>query len=72
MQLKPKSWKVDTEQGLVELAYSIFDGGDHRCIAVMAERPVLLGFAKRKFARALKVQLSCERLSSNEVADLYD
>jgi hypothetical protein len=72
MQLKPKRWKVDTEQGHVELAYSIFDGGDHRRIAVMAERPVLLGLAKRKFAGALKVQLSCERLPSYEVADLYD
>lgn len=72
MQLKPKSWKVDTEQGLVEVVYSIFDGGDHRRIAVMAERPVLLGFAKRKFVGALKVRLGCERLSSYEVADLYD
>lgn len=72
MQLQPKSWKVDTEQGLIELAYLIFDGGDHRHIAVMASRPVLLGFASRKFAGALKVQLRCDRLSSYEVADLYD
>ncbi len=72
MQLEPKSWKVETAQDLVELAYSIFDGGDHRLIAVMAERPVLLGLAKRKFAGALKVQLGCERLSSYEVATLYD
>ena len=68
MQLKPRSWKVDTEQGLVELTYSTFDGGDHRRSAVMAARPVLLDSAKRKFAGALRVQLSCERLSSYEVA----
>ncbi|MGK5060369.1 hypothetical protein ACQ4WY_25885 [Janthinobacterium sp. LB2P49] len=72
MQIQPKSWKVDTEQSVVELAYLIFDGGDHRHIAVMAERPALLGFARRKFAGALKVQLSSERLSSSELAALYD
>jgi hypothetical protein len=72
MQLKPKSWKVDTEQGPVELAYLIFDGGDHRRVAVMAQQPVLLGFTKRKFVGVLKVQLSCERLSSYEAAGLYD
>jgi len=72
MQLKPKSWKVDTERGIVELAYLIFDGGDHRRVAVVAQRPVLLGFTKRKFVSALKVRLSCELLSSYETADLYD
>jgi hypothetical protein len=72
MLIQPKSWKVDTGQGVAELAYLIFDGGDHRRIAVMAERPVLLGFARRKFAGALKVQLSSERLSSYEIAALYD
>lgn len=72
MQIQPKSWKVDTVQGVIELAYLIFDGGDNRRIAVVTERPVLLGFAKRKFVSALKVQLSSERLSSFEVAALYD
>ena len=72
MQIQPKSWKVDTAQGVVELAYLIFDGGDHRRIAVVTERPALFGFARRKFAGALKVQLSSERLSSYEVAALYD
>jgi hypothetical protein len=72
MQLHPKCWTVDTGQGVVELAYLISEGSDHRRIAVVAERPVLLGFAKRKFAGALKVQMSTERLSSHQVADLYD
>ncbi|QBE66118.1 hypothetical protein [Pseudoduganella lutea] len=72
MQLTPKHREVETGRGVVELAYLIFDGGDFRRIAVMAERPVMLGFAKRKFAGALKVQLRCERLSGDEVADLYD
>jgi hypothetical protein len=72
MQLHPESWKVNTEHGIIELAYLILDGDDHRRIAVVAERPVLLGFAKIKFAGALKVQMSCERLPSYEVADLYD
>jgi hypothetical protein len=72
MQLKPKGWKVNTEQGPIELTYFIFDGEDHRRIAVMASRPALFGFACKKFAGALKVQLRCERLSSDEVADLYD
>jgi len=72
MQIQSKSWKVDTEQGVIELAYLIFDGSDHRRIAVMAERPVLLGFARRKFVGALKVQLSSERMSNHEVAALYD
>lgn len=72
MQLNPRSWKVDAEHCLVELAYLILDGDDHRRIAVVAERPFLLGLAKRKFVSALKVQMSCERLSSYEVADVYD
>ena len=72
MQIQPKCWKVDTVQGVVELAYLIFDGGDHRRIAVVTERSVLLGFARRKFAAALKVQLRSERLTSYEVATLYD
>ena len=72
MQIKPESWKVDTEQGPIELTYLIFDGEDHRRIAVMASRPAMLGFAYKKFAGALKVQVRCERLSSYEVADLYD
>lgn len=72
MQIQPKSWKVDTVRGVFEMAYLIFDGGDHRRIAVVTERSVLLGFARRKFAAALKVQLRSERLSSYEVAFLYD
>jgi hypothetical protein len=71
MQLQPQNWSVDTEQGSIELARSIHDGGDFRQIAIVAERPVMLGFAKRTFAGALKVKLSCERLSTDEVADLY-
>jgi hypothetical protein len=71
MQVQPKSWKVDTALGVVKLTCVILDGGDHRRIAVLAER-LLPGFARRKFANALKVRLSCERLSSDEVADLYD
>jgi hypothetical protein len=58
--------------GSIELAYLIYDGSDVRQIAVVAERPVVLGLAKRKFAGALKVKLSCERLSSYDVANLYD
>lgn len=71
-QIQSKRWKVNIEQGVAELGYLIYDGGDHRWIAVTAERPVPLGFARRKFAGALKVQLSTERLSSYEVADLYN
>lgn len=72
MQIKPGSWTLNTEHGSIELAYLIYDGGDVRRIAVVAERPVALGVFKRKFAGALKVKLSCERLSEHEVADLYD
>ena len=72
MQIHPKRWAVDTEQGVVELGYLISDGTDHRRIVVMAERTVLLGFAKRKFVGGLNVQLSTERLSSQEAAALYD
>jgi hypothetical protein len=72
MQLKPRIWELDTELGPIELAYLISDYGDVRHVAVMAERSVMLGLAKRKFACALKVKLSFERLSNDEVADLYD
>lgn len=72
MQLKPGSWRVDTEQGSIELACLVHDDSNVRQIAVISQRPVVLGFAKRKFAGALKVNLSCERLSNCEVMDLYD
>lgn len=72
MQLKAERWKVTTELGIVELAHQIFDDGNLRRIAVVAERPLLLGFGKRKFAGALELKLSCERLSSYQIADLYD
>lgn len=71
MQIQPKTWKVHTALGFVELSYLIFDGGDHRLIAVVTDR-LVLGFARRKFASALRVQLSSERMSNFEVADLYD
>jgi hypothetical protein len=72
MQIHPKRWAVDTAQGVVELVYPISDDTDRRRIVVMAERPVLLGFAKRKFVGALNVRSSAERLSSYEAAALYD
>jgi hypothetical protein len=72
MQLEPRSWKVETELVPIELTCKIFDGGDQRLIAILAERPVMLGLAARKFADALEVKLSCERLSSLQVADFYD
>lgn len=72
MQLEPESREVNTAEGRIQLTRLIFDGGDHRRIAVVVERPVLLGVAKRKFAGALDVQLRCERLSSDEIGDLYD
>ena len=56
----------------IELAYSIFDGGDLRRVAVIAERPALFGAAKKRCAGALEVKLDCARLSNKEVADLYD
>ena len=70
MQLHPKRWKVTTEQGVIELAYLIADCADHRRIAVMAERPVLLGIGTREFGGAPKVLLRSERLSSAQVAAL--
>jgi hypothetical protein len=53
MQLKAERWKLTIELGMVELAHQIFDDGNLRRIAVVAERPLLLGFGKRKFAGAL-------------------
>ena len=71
MQLKSDSWSVDTEQGTIQLVCSIHEDGDVRQIAVVAERPVVLGFARRTYAGALRIKLSCKRLSSDEVAELY-
>jgi hypothetical protein len=72
MQLEPGNCVFNTEVGPVEVAYLISDSGDVRHIAVVAELSLILGLAKRKYAGALKVELSMERLSNNEVADLYD
>lgn len=72
MQLTPENRRVDTKLGPAELTYLIFDGGDFRHIAVMIERSNMFGLTKRKFTSALKVKLSFERLSTYEVADLYD
>lgn len=72
MQLTPRSWKVETSSGSVDLACLIHDLGDVRHIAVMAQRPVWLGLAYEKFYAGIKVKLTFERMSDTEAADLYD
>lgn len=72
MHLQPKSWQVTTELEVVTLTVFICDGSDHRRIAVVAGRDGFLGFGRRTFVGALRVQLSSERLSSEEAASLYD
>lgn len=72
MQLRPRRWELDTDLGPIELVCQIQEFGDVRYIAVMAERPVMLGLARRRFASALEVKLSTNRLSGDDVAALYD
>lgn len=72
MQLAPRRWSVETAAGPVNLQYKIDDLGDVRHIAVLADRPVLLGIARRRFAGGLKVELRMTRMSDLEVVDLYD
>ena len=61
---------MDTVQGAIELAYLVYDGSDVRQITVVAERPVLLGFARRKFFGALREKLSCDWLFRYALTDL--
>lgn len=72
MRLEPKSWKVETEFGAMELTCMIHDWGEVRHIAVLADKPVLLGLARKRFVAGIKVTLSYERMSDAEAADLYD